>query len=109
MGKLNSEPQPEVRSGQAKLVLADLVEEASAIPQNYRDAGDGIPDRVAKPAQSGEIHADLVPVRMQSHVVGRSNGQQALGRRGNGAGVGYIQLQSGSGSKRLRQRDCRLV
>ena len=70
VGKLDGEPQAEVRAGEAQLVLADLVEEPRAVAQNHRNAGDRVPDHVAKAAQAGEGDADLVPVRVQRHVSG---------------------------------------
>ena len=99
--KLDGEPQPEMRAGQSEFVLADLVEEACAVAQDYGDAGNRIPDHVAKTAQTGERDADPVPVRVQRHIVRSSDDQEALGRRGDGAGVSDVELAAGSRRQRL--------
>jgi hypothetical protein len=105
VGKLDGEAQAEARAGQPQLVLADLVEEARAVAQNDGRAGDRVPDHVAKAAQAGERDADLVPVRVQGHVVRGADGQQALG--GGAMGRSRSRRAGGSGrgrAQRLRER-----
>jgi hypothetical protein len=99
--KLYGEAQPEMRAGQSEFVLADLVEEACAVAQDYGDAGDRVPDHVAKAAQTGERDADPVPVRVQRHIVRSSDDQEALGGCGDGAGVVDVELKVGSRRQRL--------
>ena len=101
VGKLDGEMQAEVRAGHAQLVLAHLVEEARAVAEDDGNAGDGIPDDVAEAAQAGEVDADAVPVGVEGHVVGRADGDEALGGLGDGAGVGDVELESCAGSERL--------
>ena len=107
--KLDRQPQPEARPGQAQLVIADLVEQTRPVAENHRHAGDRVPDDVAKAAQAGEIDADPVPVRVQRHIVRGSNDQQPLGGRSDRAGVGDVQLQAGSRCKRLGKQHSRLM
>ena len=54
VGEFDGEAEAEVGAGEAKLVLADLVEEAGAVAEDDGNAGDGIPDDVAEAAQAGE-------------------------------------------------------
>ena len=82
VGKLDGEAQAEVRAGEAQLVLAHLVEEARAVAQDDGDAGDRVPDDVAKAAQAGEGDADLVPVGVEGHVVWACRWRAGAGRRG---------------------------
>src|ERR1039458_9647266 len=49
VGKLISEAEAEMRACHAEFVLAHFVEDASAVAENDGDAGDGVPDDVAKP------------------------------------------------------------
>ena len=105
VGKLDGEVQAEVRAGHAQLVLAHLVEEARAVAEDDGNAGDGVPDDIAEAAQAGEGDADLVPVGVEGHVVGGSDGEQALRRLGDGAGVGDVELEGCAGGERRGERD----
>ena len=105
MGKFDGEMEAEVRTGEAQLVGADLVEEASAVAQNDGDAGDWIPDDIAKATQSGEGDADLVPIGVEGEVLRSSDGEQALGRRGDDAGVHDVKLDGLTGRERRRKRN----
>ena len=78
VGKLDRQPKAEVRAGHAQLVFSHLIEQPRPIAQNYRHAGDRVPDHVAKAAQPGKRQANAVPVRMQRHIFGCSDGHQAL-------------------------------
>ena len=62
VGKLDSETQAKMGADEAEFLPADFVEEARAIAQDRGNARDRIPDHVAKPAQTGERHGDLIPV-----------------------------------------------
>ena len=94
VGELDGEAQAEARAGQPQLVLADLVEEARAVAQKDGNAGDRVPDHIAKAAQAGEGEADLVPVGVQRQVFGGADGEQALGGERDRAGVGDVELEA---------------
>ena len=105
MRKFNGEPDPEMRSREALFVRADLVKKPSPFAQERRDAGDGIPGHVAESPQSGERDADLVPIRVQSHLRRCVNHIQPLRGGGNVARVDDVELERCAGSERLRERD----
>ena len=69
----------------------------------------GIPDDVAEAAQAGEVDADGVPIGVEGDVVGGSDGEEALRRLGDGAGVGDVELEGCAGGERLGERDGGLV
>ncbi len=109
VGKFDGEAKAEARTGQAQLVLADLVEEPRAVAQDDGHAGDRVPDHVAKAAQAGEGDADLVPVGVQRQFFGGSNGQQALRGGRDDAGVGDVKWKAGAGRERLGEGNGGLV
>ena len=74
VGEFDGEAEAEARASEAELVRADLVEEASAVAEQDGDAGDGVPDDVAKAAQAGEGETDLVPVGVEGEIVRRADG-----------------------------------
>ena len=105
--KFDRQPQAEMRAGQAQLVLAHLVEKPRSVAKDHGNARNRIPDHVAEAAQAGECHADAVPIRVQGHVVGGSNGQQALGRGGDGAGVSDVELADLARARAARRAELR--
>ena len=98
VGEFDGEAEAEARAAEAELVRADLVEETRAVAEQDGDAGDGVPDHVAKAAQAGEGEADLVPIGVEGEAVGRADGEQALGGEGDSAGVGDVELEGWPGA-----------
>ncbi len=103
--KFDGEAQAEVRAGHAQLVLAHLVEDARAVAEDDGNAGGRVPDHVAEAAQAGEVDADRVPIGVEGDVVGSSDGEEALRRWRDDAGVGDVELEGCAGSERLGERD----
>ena len=99
--KLDGEAQAEARARHAKLVLAHLVEDARAVAEDDGNAGGGVPDDVAEAAQAGEVDADRVPVGVEGDVIGRADGDEALRRLRDDAGVGDVELEGCAGGERV--------
>ena len=94
VGELDGEAEAEVGSGEAELVLADLVEEAGAVAEDDGDARDGYQTTLPKPRSPVKSDADAVPVGVEGDVVGGSDGHEALGGEIDGAGVGDVELEA---------------
>ena len=109
MGKLVGEAQTEARAGHAELLPAHFIEKLRSVAQENRLAADRVPDHVAEAAQAGEINANLVPVRVQGRVGRSADSHQTLGGGGDQAGVGYVELETLAGLKRLSERNQGLV
>jgi len=91
------------------LCFSHFTEEPRAVAQNDRDAGDRVPDHVAKAAQPGEGNTDLVPLRVQGHAFRRAGGRQAPGGESNLSRISDVELERVAGGERRSQRDGRLM
>src|ERR1700728_3277424 len=121
--KLDGKAQAEARSRHAQLVLAHFFKDASAIDisragclpmkggcllghsKYSRDAGGRVRDDVTETAKASEVDADRVPIRVESDVVGRADGEKALRGLLDGTGVGNVELESCAGGERRGKRN----
>jgi hypothetical protein len=84
VGELDGEAEAEAGAGEAKLVLADLVEEAGAVAEDDGDARGGVPEDVAEAAEAGKSGA----IWSQSEWKATSSGVPMVSRRWAETGMG---------------------
>ncbi len=109
VGKLDCQTQPKPSPGQPQLMLPHFVKEPRSVAQDHRNGRNRIPDDVAKTAKASEVGIDLVPVRVQRHILRRADSQETLRVGGNSAGVRDVELEGRAGRERRGERNGGLV